>query len=95
MGPGSSRSSTSQTTTKKAKLQHLKGNISNDGKTLTTADNTAYTISNPDAVEGHEGHEVRVSGHVDPADNSIRVTSVQMAGGKKMKGGATSEKPPQ
>lgn len=95
----SSQSSMGQTTTKKkTKLQHLTGKISDDGKTLTTdKDNKTYTIANPDVVKGHEGHDVHISGHVDPADNSIHVTSVKMVKEKasKEKGGAMSEKPPQ
>lgn len=90
----SDQSSMGQKTTKKTKLQHLTGKISDDGKSITTADNKTYTISNPDAVKGHEGHDVRVSGHLAPGDNAtIHVTSVKMVA-KKMKGGAMSEKPP-
>jgi hypothetical protein len=76
---------------------HLMGKISDDGKSLTDKDGKSWTIDNPDAVKGHEGHEVSLSGHVDTANNSIHVTSLKMAGEKtKAKtGGAMSEKPPQ
>jgi hypothetical protein len=70
---------------------------SDDGKSFTTdKDNKTYTIENSDAVKGHEGHDVRLSGHVDSGANSIHVTSVKMAGEKasKDKSGAMSEQPP-
>jgi uncharacterized protein YdeI (BOF family) len=91
---GGGQSTATQTpTTKGAKLQHLKGKISDDGKTLTTdKDNKTYTIENSDAVKGHEGHDVRLSGHVDRSSNSIHVTSVKMAGEKATK--PMSEHPP-
>jgi hypothetical protein len=80
--PAGTTSST--TKTKGAKLHHLKGKISDDGKSFTTdKDNKTYTIENSDAVKGHEGHDVRVSGHVDESNNSIHVTSVKMASEKK------------
>ena len=79
------------TSTTKTKLQHLKGKISDDGKSITTdKDNKTYTIENSDAVKGHEGHDVRLSGHVDASNNSIHVTSVTMASEKK----PMSEQPP-
>jgi hypothetical protein len=87
-----------QTSGKKAgKSAHLMGKISDDGKTLTDKDGKSWTIDNPDAVKGHEGHDVSLRGHVDTASNTIHVTSLKMAGKKdkdKM-GGAMSEKPPQ
>jgi hypothetical protein len=83
--------STTTTKTKGAKLQHLSGKISDDGKSVTTdKDNKTYTIENSDAVKGHEGHDVRLSGHVDASNNSIHVTSVKMASEKK----PMSEQPP-
>jgi hypothetical protein len=90
------QSTTTQTTTKTStgKLQHLKGKISDDGKSLTTdKDNKTYTIENPDAVKGHEGHDVRIRGHVDTANNSVHVMSLKMAGMAKQKG-TMSEQPP-
>jgi heat shock protein HslJ len=86
-----SESTTTSTTKKAAKLQHLKGKISDDGKSFTAdKDNKTYTIENSDAVKGHEGHNVRLSGHVDASNNSIHVTSVKMSSGKK----PMSEQPP-
>jgi hypothetical protein len=81
------------------KLHHLKGQISDDGKTFTSSkDSKSWTIANPDAVKGHEGHDVSLSAHVYPDKNEIHVTAVKMAGEKsstKKKGGAMSEQPPQ
>ena len=79
------------------KLRHLKGKISDDGKSFTTdKDNKTYTIVNPDAVKGHEGLDVRLSGHVDEANNSVHVMSVKMGKetAKKDKDKGMSEKPP-
>ena len=79
------------TSTTKTKLQHLTGKISDDGKSFTTdKDNKTYTIDNSDAVKGNEGHDVRLSGHVDASNDSIHVTSVTMASEKK----PMSEQPP-
>ena len=76
---------------------HLMGKISDDGKSLTDKDGKSWTIDNPDAVKGHEGHEVTLRGHIDTAANTIHVTSVKMSGesASKKKGGAMSEQPPQ
>jgi hypothetical protein len=86
-----------QTGKKAHAKSRLMGKISDDGKTLTDKDGKSWTIDNPDAVKGHEGHEVRLRGRMDTAANSIHVTSVKMAGERasKKKGGAMSEQPPQ
>jgi hypothetical protein len=90
-GAQSSDQSTTTTTTKhhhkagKMGGNHLSGKISDDGKTLTTADGKSYTIDNPDAVKGHEGHDVRVSGKVDTANNTVNVSKVSMMKAGKSK----------
>ncbi len=94
---------TPQTTTSsegtEGKLHHLKGKIGDDGKTFTSdKDNKTWNISNPEAVKGHEGHEVKLSAHVYPDKDEIHVMSVKMAGekgSKEEKGGAMSEQRPQ
>lgn len=103
---GAVQQSTDQTGTKQtptteksssSKVRHVTGKISDDGKTLTAdKDSKSYTIDNPDAVKGHEGHEVRLSGHIGASNNSIHVTKVKMAGEKtsKEKPGTMSEQPP-
>jgi hypothetical protein len=68
-------------TTEKAatKVVTLSGKISDDGKTLVSdKDNKSWTISNPDAVKGHEGHEVKVKVHEDADKNEIHIVSVKM-----------------
>jgi hypothetical protein len=70
----------------KAKLEHLKGTIGQDGTTFTAdKDQKSWTIMNPEAVKGHEGHHVRLSAHVYPDKNQIHVMSVKMAKAKKEK----------
>jgi hypothetical protein len=94
---GTGQGTTTLTKEKGAKLQHLKGKISDDGKSFTSdKGNKTYTIENSDAVKGHEGHDVSLSGHVDTGANSIHVTSVKLAGEKASKkdAGAMSEQPP-
>ena len=98
----SSTQSSSQTASsskgKTGKLEHLKGKISDDGKTFTSdKDKASWTISNPDAVKGHEGHDVSLSAHVYPDKNEIHVMSVKMASEKSSTKDKhpMSEKPPQ
>ena len=89
----------------KAKLKHLKGTIGQDGKTFTTDKGSkSWTIMNPEAVQGHEGHHVVLSAHVYPDKDSVHVMAVKMAGSKGESSGGSkkgsssdsgmSEKPP-
>jgi opacity protein-like surface antigen len=87
-----------QTSGKKAHAKsRVSGKISDDGKTLTDKKGQNWTIDNPDAVKGHEGHEVTLRGDVDTASNTVHVKSVKMSGehASKKKSGAMSEQPPQ
>jgi hypothetical protein len=43
---------------------------------VTDSDQKLLTVENPDALKGHEGHHVAVSGHV--MGDSIHVMSVKM-----------------
>jgi len=43
---------------------------------VTDGDQKILNVENPDALKGHEGHHVAVSGHV--TGESIHVTSVKM-----------------
>jgi hypothetical protein len=98
---GGSMSASTDKSAGAAKLHHLKGTIGQDGKTFTSdKDSKSWTIINPDAVQGHEGHHVRLSAHVYPDKDQIHVMSVKMAGEKssKAKGGSentSSGQPPQ
>jgi len=56
------------------------GKISDDGKTFTSdKDNKTWTIQNPEAVKGHEGHHVVLNAHVYPDKNEVHVMSLKMA----------------
>lgn len=66
-----------------AKAQTISGKVSADGKTITSEkDNKTWTVSNADALKGHEGHEVTVKAHVDAAKNEIHIVSVKMGKGE-------------
>ena len=71
------------------------GKISDDGKTLTDKEGKSWSIDNPDAVKGHEGHEVTLRGHIHTAANTIHVTSVKMSGERASKKKGTMSKQPQ
>ena len=43
---------------------------------VTDGDQKVLTVENPDALKGHEGHHVAVTGHVD--GDKIHVESVKM-----------------
>jgi hypothetical protein len=43
---------------------------------VSDADQKVYSVENPDALKGHEGHHVAVTGHV--SGDSIHVESVKM-----------------
>lgn len=67
-----------------AKSGSVKGTISQDGKTLVADDGKSWTIANPDAVKGHEGHHVELKGSADASAGQIQVSSVKMLkGGSK------------
>jgi hypothetical protein len=75
----------SQSSEKKAdaKLHHIKGTIGQDGKSFTSdKDNKTWSIMNPEAVKGHEGHHVRLEAHVYPDKEAVHVMGVKMIGEK-------------
>jgi hypothetical protein len=58
---------------------HIVGKVGDDGKTFVSdKDSKTWKVSNPDALKGHEGHEVSVRAHVDADKDEIHVTSVKM-----------------
>ena len=66
------------TTTKAASLT---GKISDDGKTFVSdKDGKSWSIDNPDAVKGHEGHHVTLKAHVSADAGTVNVVSLKMAG---------------
>jgi len=42
------------------------------------ARNNVWTIDNPDAVKGHYGHHIQMTGTEDPAKKEIHITGVTM-----------------
>ena len=63
------------------KASHITGKISDDGKTFVSdSDGKSYTINNPDAVKGHEGHHVTLKANVSSDQTSVDVVSLKMAG---------------
>jgi hypothetical protein len=68
------------------KAASITGKISDDGKSFVSdKDGKSWTISNPDAVKGHEGHHVTLKAHVSPDTNQVDVVSLKMAGDKMKK----------
>jgi uncharacterized protein Veg len=56
------------------------GSISETGKTFVgESDGKSWTIVNPDAVKGHEGHHVILTANFDADKNEVRVVSLKMA----------------
>ena len=56
------------------------GTISETGKTfVSTIDGKSWTIINPDAVKGHEGHHVILTANFDADKKEVRVVSLKMA----------------
>ncbi len=70
-------------TTKKemsGKTAKVTGKISEDGKSFVSdTDSKSYTISNPEAVKGHEGHHVILTAHVNADKDEVHVMSLKMA----------------
>lgn len=53
---------------------------SEDGKTVfvNDKDKQTWNVSNPDALNGHEGHHVKVKANLDESSHSLTVNSVKM-----------------
>jgi hypothetical protein len=45
---------------------------------VSDKDSKSWTISNPDAVKGHEGHHVTLQAHADADKNEVHVVSLKM-----------------
>jgi hypothetical protein len=62
------------------KAVSVTGTISDDGKMFVSdKDGKSWTISNPAAVKGHEGHHVILQAQVDADKNEVHVVSLKMA----------------
>jgi hypothetical protein len=65
----------------KGKFMSLTGWVKDqDGKTvfINDKDKQAWSISNLDAVKGHEGHHVKVKAKLNEADHSLNVEKLSM-----------------
>jgi hypothetical protein len=67
-----------------AKAVMLTGKVSADAKTFVDKDNKSWTVTNREALKGHEGHDVTLKAQLDSAKNEIHVVSVKM-GKEEMK----------
>lgn len=77
-GQQQAQTSNSQSSQTSAGNQHMSGTVSKNGKQFTNrADNTTYTVNNPDALTGHEGQPVGLIVHVDPDNNAIHIIQVE------------------
>jgi hypothetical protein len=57
----------------------ISGKVSDDCKTLVNdQDSKSWTVSNPDALKGHEGHKVTVTANVDADKNEVTILTVKM-----------------
>jgi len=64
----------------------VSGKISDDGKSFVSdKDGKTWTISNPDAVKGHEGHHVTLKAQADADKGTVKVQSLKMAKDTGMK----------
>jgi hypothetical protein len=62
------------------KAVHVTGKISDDGKTFVgDKDSKNWTINNPEAVKGHEGHHVTLTAQCNTDKNEVHVISLKMA----------------
>jgi hypothetical protein len=61
------------------KAVSISGQISMDGKTLVSEENDIWSVTNPNALAGHEGKAVSVKCQVFPDKNEIHVISVKGA----------------
>jgi hypothetical protein len=77
-----SEKTTSATTSSKA--MNMTGTISTDGKSFVAdKDNKSWTIDNPEAVKGHQGHHVSINANEETTNDSVHVNSVKMLGKTK------------
>ena len=62
------------------KAVKVTGKISEDGKMFVSdSDSKSWTIVNPEAVKGHEGHHVTLTAHANADKNEVHVVSLKMA----------------
>jgi len=72
--------------TMKSNTVNIAGKISTDGQSFVSdKDGKSWTISNPEAVKGHEGHHVVVTAQPDKVKGELQVVSLKMAKAGEMK----------
>jgi hypothetical protein len=77
---GTTQGDQTKADTMKSKAVSISGKIGADGQTFVSdKDGKSWTISNPEAVKGHEGHHVIVTAQVDKAKSELQVVSLKMA----------------
>jgi hypothetical protein len=63
----------------RTQAMNVPGKISQDGETFVSdADGKTWTIANPEAIKGHEGHHVVLQAKIDVGKNEVRVLAVKM-----------------
>ena len=79
-------SSPSSTSSISTNPMSISGKVSDDGKTFVSeSDSKSWTVSNPEALKGHEGHQVTLSANVNADKNELQVLSVKMIKADNMK----------
>ena len=59
-------------------LTSILGTVRADGQKLTfVTDRRAWSVDNPETLEGHEGHFIRVKAHIDQDKGWIHITEVK------------------
>jgi hypothetical protein len=62
------------------KAVKVTGNVGADGKTFVSdKDSKSWTVANPDAVKGHEGHHVTLTAQLDTVKSEVNIVSLKMA----------------
>ena len=73
----------------KGKSVRLTGWVkSQDGKTVfvNDKDKQTWNVENPDSLNGHDGHHVRVKAKINETDKSLSILSVSMMSKRKQAG---------
>ena len=62
------------------KASKVTGKLGDDDKTFVgDTDSKSWTVTNPEAVKGHEGHHGVLTAHVDADKGDVKVVSLKMA----------------
>jgi hypothetical protein len=72
-----------------APLKSIEGTVKAEGDKITFVadkDQKSWSVENPEALKGHEGHHVQVTAHVYADKGSIHIIEVKM-----LKGSATKK----